>query len=140
MHQLADGFFLIYFVYHLLVGIPAILSTKITRTLAYKLYKMDLEDNLDLKYQYALKALGFYALYTALLCYIGMSADSSEIKSKLLLALGFLTLIRAIGRVLNSELIQAAFKLKNDRNIFHIGLNTVMALGMFYVAYSVRSL
>jgi len=47
------------------------MSVKVTRMLAYKLYKLQLEENLDLKYQYALKALGFYALYTGLLCYFG---------------------------------------------------------------------
>ena len=134
MHQVANAFFLIYFIYHVLVGIPGILSVNVTRTLAYKLYKLKLEENLDLKYQYALKALGFYALYTASLCYIGMTVSEPSVKSKLLIALGFLTLMRALGRLMNRELIQSAFNLKSDRNKFHAALNTSMALGMFFVA------
>lgn len=139
MHQAAYLFFLIYFIYHVLVGVPGILSVNVTRKLAYKLYKLHLEDNLDLKYQYALKALGFYALYTALICFLGMTAQSDEMQSKLLFALGFLTLLRALGRTVSRDLIQKAFNLKSDRNIFHIALNTVMAVGMFYVAWHLAS-
>lgn len=135
MHQAADGFFLIYFLYHLLVGIPGIMSIKITRALAYKLYKLRLEENLDLKYQYALKCLGFYALYTALLCYIGLTIQDSNTKAKLLFALGVLTLLRALGRLISRDLIQNAFNLKTDRNKFHVALNSILAAAMFFVAY-----
>lgn len=135
MHQVANAFFLIYLIYHILVGIPGIMSVKVTRMLAYKLYKLQLEENLDLKYQYALKALGFYALYTSLLCYFGISSENPELKAKLLFALGVLTLLRALGRLVSKDLITKAFNLKSDRNIFHVSLNSVMAFGMFYVAW-----
>jgi len=88
-----------------------------------------------LKYQYALKALGFYALYTALICYFGLSSEQPEFKAKLLFALGVLTLLRALGRLLSKGLITQAFNLKTDRNIFHVSLNTLMAIFMFYVSW-----
>lgn len=135
MYQAANAFFLIYFIYHILVGIPGIMSVNVTRMLAYKLYKLQLEDNLDLKYQYALKALGFYALYTGILCYFGLTSENPELKAKLLFALGVLTLLRALGRLVSKDLITKAFNLKSDRNIFHVSLNSAMAFGMFYVAW-----
>ncbi len=135
MHQAANLFFLIYFVYHIVVGIPALLSVKVTRYLALRLYKLVLEDNLDLKYQYALKCLGFYALFTASLCYIGFVEADFMVKSKLLFALGFLTLLRAVFRWVSRDLIQTAFNLKSNRNIFHIVLNGVLSLAMFLIAY-----
>lgn len=135
MHQLANSIFIIYFFYHVLVGIPGILSVNMTRKIAYKLYKLRLEDNLDLKYQYALKALGFYALYTAILCYIGFSIDDPIIKAKLLFALGFLTCLRAMGRLINRDLILKAFQAESSRNNFHVALNLIIGLGMFFVAW-----
>lgn len=135
MHQLANTFFLIYFIYHILVGIPGILSVQVTRRLAYKLYKLKLEENLDLKYQYALKALGFYALFTAFVCFIGFQTEHNDVKSALLCAIGFLTLIRGLGRFFGKDLITRAFNLPSNRNVFHVLLNGLMAGGMFYVAY-----
>ncbi len=135
MHQVANLFFLIYFIYHILVGVPALLSVNVTRFLALKLYNLVLEDSLDLKYQYALKCLGFYALFTACLCYIGFIESDSMVKSKLLFALGFLTLLRAVFRWVSRDLIQSAFNLKSDRNIFHIVLNGTLAFAMFLVGY-----
>ena len=135
MHQAVNVFFLIYFVYHILVGIPALLSVKVTRYLAFKLYKLELEDDLDLKYQYALKCLGFYALYTACLCYIGMVEGDSVVKAKLMFALAFLTMLRALFRWVSRDLIQTAFNLKTNRNVFHVILNGCLSLTMFFLAY-----
>ena len=122
--------------YHFAVGIPSVLSTSVIRKVALKLYALEIPEELDPRYEYNLKPLGFYAISIALMCTLELFQKDPLHRSLFLSILAALLIFRALGRFFYRDLVEKAFAINWDRSRKNVIFNLVLALIMGGLAYA----
>lgn len=125
-------------VYHLAVGIPSVLSLALTRKIAHSLYRLQIPEVVDPRYEYALKPLGFYALTIGFFCLLEAALGEGRHRALFFAGLAFLMFVRAWGRFFYKDLFTKAFGTSWGRSklnvIFNIALGGLLG-GIAYALY-----
>ena len=135
MHDLARWCFSLLAAYHFAVGVPSILSVGLTRKIAGRLYQLSLPEVLDPRYEYALKAMGFYALTIALICLLPFGFEDPGFESAILCTMAFLLFVRALGRFFYRDLAFRAFGISWQRSRINVIFNILFTGLLLTVAY-----
>ncbi len=122
--------------YHFAVGIPSVMSTSVIRKIALKLYALEIPEQLDPRYEYNLKPLGFYAISIALMCTLELFQKDPLHRSLFLSILAALLTFRALGRFFYRDLVEKAFAINWDRSRKNVIFNLVLAAVMGGLAYA----
>lgn len=139
MRLIVFSIFVAFVFYHLAVGLPAILSLSLTRKIARKLYRLDLPENMDPRYEYALKALGFYALTIAAISVGPLLHPDPAVEAFLLAALAGLLILRALGRFFYRDLLYRAFAITWRRSRWNVFFNLIVAGLMIALALQIQA-
>ncbi len=113
--------------YHLGIGIPSMISLRVTRALVLKLYKLKITEVNDPKFEYAVKPLGAFAIFTSLLCFRAALGVDEGFFRFMCLALIVLFMLRAALRLVYRDLVFSAFAVTFGRNLVNIAFNTVIS-------------
>lgn len=132
---LANVIILLFTIYHFAVGIPSILSFPLLRKIGKKLYSLNIPENVDPRYEYSLKAIGFYALTIGFLSLLELVNESSKQKALFLLILSFLLVARAWGRWFYKDLVEKAFQISWPRSRKNVLFNIFCAAFSCYISY-----
>jgi hypothetical protein len=125
-------------IYHAVVGVASCFPSRLATDIGRKLYGLKIEYPLDPKYDYTLKPLGGYALFTAALCTFGLLQTDPDATAMILGSMAFLYGIRAMFRVTYFETLRAAYSITWRRNLVNVLFNT--ALTAWLVAATVATL
>ena len=118
-------------IYHLCIGIPSMISLRVTRAMVLKLYKLQIPEVNDPKFEYAVKPLGAFAIFTSLLCFRAVLAVDEGFFRFMCLALIVLFMLRAVLRLIYRDLVFAAFAVGFRRNLVNIAFNTLISGVLF---------
>ena len=127
----------IFALYHLCVGVAAVLSLGWIRKIGGFLYATMILENVDPRFEYVLKPLGLYAIFVAMVSYyISLSGDA-ELQRAYYLACAFLLASRGVCRVIYRSIVYRAFQVSPIRNFTNAAFTWVCA-GFFIAAYFFR--
>lgn len=132
---LANIIIILFAIYHFAVGIPSIMSFSLLRKIGKRLYDLNIPESVDPKYEYSLKAIGFYALTLGFICLLQFYNQDPVQKSIFLVILSFLLLARAWGRWMHHDLVEKAFQISWPRSRKNVLFNLFCAVFSCYVAY-----
>ncbi len=114
-------------IYHLGIGIPSMISLRVTRAMVLKLYKLQIPEINDPKFEYAVKPLGAFAIFTSLLCFRAVTTPDPEFFRFMCFALIVLFILRAVLRFIYRDLVFAAFAVEMRRNLVNIVFNAIVS-------------
>lgn len=126
-------------IYHLVVGVLSMLSTKLMRKLAGVLYALKIPENLDPRYEYIWKPLGAFAVWVAVFCFRGVwgaQSNDTQYQRFLVWALAGLYVARALQRWVYRDLFFRAFGVPFKRSLFNIAFNLALAFLMVNFSFS----
>jgi hypothetical protein len=127
-------------IYHAVVGTASCLPSKLATGIGTKLYGLKITYPLDAKYDYTLKPLGAYALFTAGVCSFALMEPSSSIQIAALGGMALLYGLRALFRVVYFRTLNAAYAITMRRNLINVAFNTTLTLWLIAaVAFTVRT-
>jgi hypothetical protein len=113
------------------------MSVAVIRRIAKKLYALDIPQNLDPRYEYNLKPLGFYAITLGLLCALELSVNDLNHRRGFLFILAFLLVMRSLGRFFCRDLVQRAFGITWERSRANVIFNIILAALMASLACNI---
>ncbi|QDK38641.1 hypothetical protein [Bdellovibrio sp. NC01] len=136
IHALTQAILFLFALYHFAVGIPSVLSTSVIRKIALKLYALELPQELDPRYEYNLKPLGFYAISIALMCTLELFQKDPVHRAAFMAILSALLVFRALGRFFYRDLVEKAFAITWSRSRMNVIFNLTLAFIMGGLAYA----
>ncbi len=136
LDSFAQVILFLFALYHFAVGIPSVMSTSVIRKIALKIYALEIPEQLDPRYEYNLKPLGFYAISIALMCTLELFQRDPMHRSLFLAILAALLIFRALGRFFYRDLVEKAFAINWDRSRKNVIFNLVLAAVMGGLAYA----
>ncbi len=138
VHQLALFIIAASSVYHLVMGSLCLLNRRWVGKLAKLFYKFEMPEKSHAGFEYAMKPLGLFAIFTGLICAIAL-VEPGQWVAGLKVSLAVLFVGRALVREIYKDLLYEAFAITSERSRWNIYLNMALSLILLISAFASSS-
>ena len=135
VHQLAFFIVAASSLYHLVMGSLCLLNRRLVGRLAKFFYKFEMPEKSHAGFEYAMKPLGLFAIFTGLVCAIAVVNPGPWVIG-LKVSLAVLFVGRALVREIYKDLLYEAFAITSDRSRWNIYLNMVLSAILLISAFT----